>query len=313
MVAANQAKIRSKLTTILWIVCISFTLGTTTVPAQDQKNVFLTKVVDKIQQLQKEVADLRNQNERMKNGIIVFRKEVLTSLKKIKLQIQERSATTATTSENWQAEATELNRELRLLNEAIRVLSQRLDTLEQSEKVRDSATNDIDDAEQLSEPPTMTDESILPDSNASQSSQNKRPPPPVTKVVTDENEYSAYSLAMSALDDADYTRLRDELSIFLQDYPQGNFAADATYWIADSYYAEGEWSKAERYFLQLTQNYDNSDKHEMALLKIAFIKQRDRQWEAARKILEPLAVDAKDEKIRSLANERLEQIKDTGY
>ena len=289
---------------ICWAICTAIVLSTTVVSAQSQKNEFLTKVVDKIQQLQKEVADLRNQNERMKNGMRVLRKETQASLKKLRVQIKEQKATASTAT---RVENTALYRDLQLLDDAVKALKLRLDEIEQTM----TADNRAADTEQVPEPQRPIDETIVLDRSLDLPLEHERAPAPplsTAKKVTDEDEYSAYSLAMAALDNADYTRLRDELSIFLQDYPQGNFAADASYWIADSYYAEGEWNKAETHFLQLTQNHRDSDKYEMALLKIAFIKQRNKQWQGARDILEPLASDAEDEKIRVLANERLEQM-----
>jgi len=339
-----------------------------------------------MQQLQKEVAELRNQNELMQYQLNNLDKNVNAQLEDLQVQVDNRppappqlsAAIEPTESDGSDNPAQQASDEVQQLRQALNQTNERLAEAQQTiaemqqlqqefdqnkarveelTRVVDSLQSQVAELSQppaVAEPPPVATEVVAP-----QQQQTAAPPPqsavppqqqsavpsqqqstaplqqqsaaPQTRQITpqppplnaplptiapaklpDANELAAYSQAMSALENADYTRLRDRLTRFLQDYPEGDYADDANYWVAESYYSEGDLERAEPHFMQFINNYRDSEKREPALLQIARIRLNKEQWEAARNILEPLAAEAEDEQIRARAVEHLEQLESQG-
>ena len=284
------------------------------VPAQEQNNPLFNRILDKIEQMQNEVNELRNQNELTQFEVQTLQKNLDAQLSELKTKF-DTSHTTSTVSPAsvittpTETQLKQLMDDFKKLNQKMTRTNNRLDELARI-------------VETLQSRKTQTPETpaIEPEQPQTIEQPKETAPQPKTKVspiepakLPDEDEYAAYSKAMSALDRADYTRLRDNLTRFLQDYPDGDYADDANYWVAESYYAEGDLEQAKPYFMQLIENYSDSEKREPALLKVAYIRLSNKQWEAARKIFESLKNDAEDEQIRKLAIEQLEQLERKGH
>ena len=292
------------------------------VPAQEQNNALLNRLLDKVQQLHSEVTELRNQNELTQFELRTLQKNLDKRWSELETQI-DRSSTTPTISSTFtetvapEAQLEQLKNNSQSLEQKIARTNNRLDELARIVNELQLQTPEVPVLEPGApaiEPGAPAIEPQVP---------AVEPKVPVAKPevkpsliepagLPDEDEYAAYSKAMTALDRADYTRLRDNLTRFLQDYPRGDYADDANYWVAESYYAEGDLEQATSYFTQLIENYGNSEKRESALLKIAYIRLNKEQWEDARKILEGLKSDAEDEEVRRLAIEQLEQLGNEG-
>lgn len=284
-----------------------------TVPAQEQNNPLLNRVLDKMEQLQNEMNELRNQNELTQFELKTLQKNIDAQLSELEIKI-DASDTTSTVSRQ-PVKATPAETQLKQLSDNFLKLNQKI--IKTNNRLNELAriVETLKPQKfQTPEPATLEDEQpqtiLQPEETAPRPKAKVSPIEPAK--LPDENEYAAYSKAMNALDRADYTRLRDNLTRFLQDYPEGDYADDANYWVAESYYAEGDLEQAKSYFTQLIENYRDSEKHEPALLKIAYIRLNNKQWEAARKILERLKDEAENEQIRKLAIEQLEQLKSKG-
>ena len=309
------------------------------VSAQEQNSALLNRLLDKVQQLQNEVTELRNQNELTQFELKTLQKNLNQRWSELETQI-DRAHTTPTMSPaptevaptNTQLE--QLKNNSQELEQQITQTNSRLDELTrivtemQLQKPEVPAIEPevpaIEPEAPAIEPeaPAIEPEApaiepevpaMEPEAPAIEAVEPEEKPSLIEPAgLPDEDEYAAYSKAMGALDRADYTRLRDNLTRFLQDYPQGDYADDANYWVAESYYAEGDLEQATLYFTQLIENYSNSEKREPALLKIAYIRLNKKQWEDARKILERLKNESEDEQIRKLAIEQLEQLGNKG-
>ena len=328
------------------------------VSAQEQSNALLNRLLDKVQQLQNEVTELRNQNELTQFELKKLQKNLDQRWSELETQIDRvhttptmAPASTEVVPNETQLEQLKNNsQELELqitktnsrLDELARIVEEmQLQTLEvpaielennsQELELQITKTNNrLDELARIveemqlqtlevpaGEPEVPAGEPEVPAGEpevpAGEPEVPEEKPSLIEPVeLPDEDEYAAYSKAMGALDRADYTRLRDNLIRFLQDYPEGDYADDANYWVAESYYAEGDLEQATLYFTQLIENYADSEKREPALLKIAYIRLNKEQWEDARKILERLKNEAEDEQIRQLAIEQLEQLGNEG-
>ncbi len=294
------------------------------VSAQEQNNALLNRVLDKVQQMQNEITELRNQNELTQFELKTLQKNLDQQLGELKSQIH-RSLTTPTVSvKSMETAPTEtqlgqLKSNFQKLEQQITKTNNRLDELArvvEEPQLRTPEVPVIEPAAPVIEPAVPVVESEAPPIEPEQPQAILQPEEKPSLIepagLPDEDEYAAYSKAMGALDRADYIRLRDNLTRFLQDYPEGDYADDANYWVAESYYAEGDLEQATVYFTQLIENYGDSEKREPALLKIAYIRLNKKQWEDARKILERLKNEAEDEQVRKLAIEQLEQLGNKG-
>ena len=314
------------------------------VMAQEQNTPLLTDIVGKMQQLQSELTELRNQNELTQHELKTFKKNLDLQLRKLETKIDQ-SATTSTISpeptptptvaadpriEQLMGDIQRLQSNLKQTKNRLTKLTRVIETLKSTPSQTPSPHTIEIEQTKIPQPeetaPTVKDKvtpikpAEPPNMEQTKIPQPEETAPAIRDKVTpikpaeppNKEEYTAYSRAMSALERADYTRLRDNLTRFLQDYPAGDYADDANYWVAESYYDEGDLELAESYFMQLLENYKKSEKRESALLKIAYIRLNNKQWDAARKVLELLADEAKDKQIRKLATEQLKQLESKG-
>ena len=127
-------------------------------------------------------------------------------------------------------------------------------------------------------------------------------------AVTSQSEYDAYRRSMKILQEGDYEQLRTALTNFLTNYPKGKYAADAKYWIAESYYASENYPSAKGYYIQVVKEHENHPRREDAMLKIAYIRESNQEWNKAALIFKILAEKANNQKIRSLAKLRLRRL-----
>jgi len=356
---------------LTWMLCLS------AVAVAQKPTPLLTRVFDQMQQLQNEVAELRNQNELLQYQLNNLDKNLNAQLEDLQTQVDNRpppavlltEPTELTESGDSDSQVQQVLREAQQLRQALNETNERLaeaqqviaemqqlpQELDQSKARVEELTRVVESLKsqiaELSEPPTLaepppaaTSEAVVPQPSQTAAQQppqitSQQPPqitpqqqpqtavqqpPQITPQLNaplptiapaqlpDADELAAYSQAMSALENADYTRLRDRLTRFLQDYPKGDYADDANYWVAESYYSEGDLERAEPHFMQFIKNYRDSEKREPALLQIARIRLNKEQWEAARNILEPLAAEAEDTQIRARAVEHLEQLESQG-
>src|SRR5712671_203340 len=77
-----------------------------------------------------------------------------------------------------------------------------------------------------------------------------------------------YNLGRQKLDQGQPAKARDLLQDFLNRYPKDELAANAQYWLGETYYAEKKWNDAIVEFQKVLKEYKGSDKVPDALLKI---------------------------------------------
>ncbi len=99
---------------------------------------------------------------------------------------------------------------------------------------------------------------------------------------------------------------------FLEKYPDGNYAANAIYWLGESYFLNKNYDLALLEFRKLPQAFPDSPKMPGALLKIGFIHYETRNFVEARSILESVKSRFPDNSVSKLASERLERMRKEG-
>jgi len=77
-----------------------------------------------------------------------------------------------------------------------------------------------------------------------------------------------YNLARQKLEANQPAQARPLLQDFLTRYPKDEFAANAQYWLGETYYAEKKWNDAIVEFQKVLKEYKGSEKVPDALLKI---------------------------------------------
>ncbi|MFO7954611.1 tol-pal system protein YbgF [Thioalkalivibrio sp.] len=126
--------------------------------------------------------------------------------------------------------------------------------------------------------------------------------------LPDADEQAAYQTAFDDLMAGDYTTAMRKLEQFLEDYPDGSFAANAWYWLAEAKYASGEFEAALEDFERLREDFPESEKSGDALLKIGYVHFELEDFDAAREALEEVRAEYGGTTLDRLARERLQRI-----
>ena len=111
-------------------------------------------------------------------------------------------------------------------------------------------------------------------------------PAPVPQAILPEQDY--YQQGFSLLKQS---RHEEAVSVFTQQikaHPQGDFADDAYYWIAESMYVNRKLDVAKTNFSTILNNYKQSPRVPDAMLKIAYIEQDQGNQIEARLLLQDI-------------------------
>jgi len=141
--------------------------------------------------------------------------------------------------------------------------------------------------------------------------------PPDEAPAQDSNGSSAdaagekpmYDTAFAALKDGRYAESARRFQSFLDQYPNSELAANAYYWLGESYYVTQNYKIALQSFQTLLQRYPNSQKAPDALLKIGYSQYELKQWDAAEATLNQVVQSYPDTTPARLAQGRLRALK----
>lgn len=122
-------------------------------------------------------------------------------------------------------------------------------------------------------------------------------------------EQESYQAALSVLKSGRYEDAIQAFQVFLINYPQSNFAANAQYWMAEAYYVLKDFQAAITQFQKVISAYPDSRKVSDAYLKIGFSYYEMKQWSKAQEALEKVITDYADSTAARLAQRRLQKMK----
>ncbi|MES9905018.1 MAG: tol-pal system protein YbgF [Sedimenticola sp.] len=125
-------------------------------------------------------------------------------------------------------------------------------------------------------------------------------------------EKSVYDKAFNMLMQRRYDDAERAFSSFLASYPDGDYADNAQYWLAEASYVTRNFDKALKEFQKVVQLYPASSKVPDAMLKAGFILYEKKQWPDARSVLEDLVKRYPGTSANRLAGKRLERMGSEG-
>lgn len=99
---------------------------------------------------------------------------------------------------------------------------------------------------------------------------------------------------------------------FLISFPESNRAANAQYWLAESYYVTQEFEDALSSFAVVIDDYPRSRKVADALLKVGYCNYELKRWDAAKLALNRVLADYEDTTAARLAGQRLKRMETEG-
>lgn len=123
------------------------------------------------------------------------------------------------------------------------------------------------------------------------------------------DEKTAYDDAFAALRDGRYAESARRFSAFLQQYPNGEFADNATYWLGESYYVTQNYQVALDTFRDLLGRFPNSAKAPDAQLKVGYCYYELRDWPRAETALNDVIARYPDTTVARLAQGRLRALR----
>lgn len=122
------------------------------------------------------------------------------------------------------------------------------------------------------------------------------------------SERDLYSQAFELLKERKYEESKAALNELLRLYPQGEYADNARYWLAEAYYVLRDYPSALAEYDRLVQLTPNSPKVPGAMLKIGFIQHEQRDFEQAKATLELVISRYPNSTEARLARSRLERM-----
>jgi tol-pal system protein YbgF len=122
-------------------------------------------------------------------------------------------------------------------------------------------------------------------------------------------ERKAYQKAFNTLKEGRYSESIKQFKAFLSNYPSGDYADNATYWLAETYYVTRDFNEAKAEFEKVIVSFPESQKVPDALLKTGYIAYELGNWKTARKKLTEVVSRFPKSSAARLAENRLRRMK----
>lgn len=144
------------------------------------------------------------------------------------------------------------------------------------------------------------------------------PVAPVTPVTPDTPPVAAadpataqaeYDTALAILREGRYADAAQSFKQFLARHPTSSFAANASYWLGETYYVTRDFDQSLATFTGLVTNHPQSPKVSDSRLKIGYIHYEKKDWKAARQELEGVVSSYPGTTAARLASDRLARMK----
>lgn len=122
-------------------------------------------------------------------------------------------------------------------------------------------------------------------------------------------ETKEYQASYGAIKSGNYAKAISTLKKYLQDYPKGQYAARAHYWLGEIYYIQNETQNAIGQFKTIIQTFPHDKKVADAKLKIGFIYFDNSEMSQAKTYLQDVVKNYPGTSTARLASARLKQMK----
>lgn len=119
------------------------------------------------------------------------------------------------------------------------------------------------------------------------------------------DERATYEQAFDALKNGQYAEAARRFQAFLVEYPAGEYAPNAHYWLGESYYVTQNYELAQASFKALLDTFPDSAKAPDALLKLGYCQYELKQFTQAQVTLNQVVDRYPDSTVARLAQGRL--------
>ena len=250
-----------RLASVLFFLLVNISMTSNSWAQNTRDNPLLYEVLDRLQQLERELRQLRGDLEFIQHS----------------QGRQTTTAATGTTNDSY-------------MNQRLSDIEQRLIRLEGvlngSSSARITKQNKEPTAQQSQQPPAATTPLARVASQTTPTPPNPQPTPD-TKLASSA-EQDAYNLALSRLRAGRYQQSANDFQTFINAYPASPLTSDAYYWLGESHYAKRDFKQAKQMFLLLGSRYPESDKLPDALLKLGYTYSELGDNDKARQVLQRL-------------------------
>ncbi len=121
-----------------------------------------------------------------------------------------------------------------------------------------------------------------------------------------------YQAALQLIRNERYEQAGMAFKQFLASYPDSQWAGNAQYWLAESYYVTEKFSEALAEFEAVITTYPRSTKVPDAHLKMGYCNYELKSWDAARASLARVQADYPETTAARLAGQRLKRMEEEG-
>jgi len=129
------------------------------------------------------------------------------------------------------------------------------------------------------------------------------------KKETGTDPEALYARGYREFGSRDFPAAMETFKSFLADYPTHKYAGNSQYWIAEIYYARGEWERAILEFDRVIKNHPRSEKVAASLLKQGFSFENLGSKKEAKTLLESVIERFPKSPEAALAKKRLQGLK----
>ncbi len=251
---------------------------------------------ERLELLQKTMAELRNENEHTL---------------KILNELQKKQSRLYTDLDN---RITELEKEIKsqITDQSVSNEDEIIETLEEESEESSATIESSDDASD--EESALPPDTLVPQEQVVE--EQKEDLPAVKQPTTETENYSAdtdsvvvaYRSAFALLKDTQYSDSSKAFSSFLKKFPKSRYSGNAQYWLAESFFAQKNYDEALIEFAKVIDTYPNSAKVADARLKIGYTYYEMEEWREARQTLDSLVSDYPATNIAELAKKRLQRM-----
>ena len=127
-------------------------------------------------------------------------------------------------------------------------------------------------------------------------------------VLTD-SERLAYQESFELIRRGDYEAAQIAFSNYIKSYQGSAFIDDAKFWLAESFYAQGNYIKALEIFENIQSQYPKSEKIMESILKSGFCYYELGNFEKSLTIFKQIITDYPNSSVSRLATEKLNTIR----
>lgn len=130
---------------------------------------------------------------------------------------------------------------------------------------------------------------------------------PVSRVNPADEQIS-YLAAYELVKNKRYDDALNSMNIFVQKYPKGGYTANAHYWLGELYLIKKDYTKAREHFDVVLQQFPTSSKSAASMLKVGYVYAAMGQKTEAKKFLQQVVRAYPDTPTAQLASAKLRTI-----